>query len=188
MPIARRRPILVQQHVNGMTPPDHGHLAQRAFIKQRLHLLVNWIAAHLITHAEFDARAVHGIDDGIAIFQRQRHWFLQQDVFARLRRSDHMPGVLICRAGDKNRVDISARQQLIEVGQPIEPKFGSMSLPALVIIIPAGDDLRVIEIGNDPTIGQHMPMREADDAQADFFRRISHFANHSWLSVESSVR
>ena len=48
-------------------------------VNQRLLLLVDGVAALLVAHAEFDARSLNGVDDGIAVFQRQRHRLLQQD-------------------------------------------------------------------------------------------------------------
>ena len=159
-------PVFVEQHGDGVAAAHDGDVAHRAFRDQRLHLQVDRVAAHLIAQAELDAAALDRFDDSVAVRQRQRHRLLQQDVLSRFGGGNDVRGVLIGRAGHKDRVDIGARQQLIEIRHETPGRIRRRLLAALGIVIPGGHDLGIGEIGDDAAISADVAVREADDAQA----------------------
>ena len=176
MPVAGFCKVLVEQGGDGMATADGRDVADRAFIDQRFHLLIDGIAAHLVTYAELDTGSFDGVYDGIAVFQRKRHRLLQQNMLAGFGGGNDVLGVSVGRAGDENGVDVLTRQHLIEIGHPIEAELGGMRLTALRIVIPGRDNASVVVIGDDAAIAQNVTVRETDYAEA----------NRSWCICHNS--
>ena len=98
-----------------------------------------------------------------------------------------MRRMLIGGAGDKDGVDVGARKQLVQFRQPVQPVFRSLLLSAFTVSIPACDDIGIVEIGDGAAVRVHMPMREADDANAQFFASFGHGCATLIYSVPSPL-
>jgi hypothetical protein len=93
-----------------------------------------------MTHDEMHFVAVNRFDDGIAVFQRQRHRLLDDDVLATFGGENRMLAVKLVRRGNIDRLDVRALAHLPCIFESGRTEVAGECSPRIGLRIGRGDD------------------------------------------------
>ena len=138
--------------VIGLVPaPAHAHGAQNeppepAGLQRLARLDHRNVEAVLLDNKQLDASFVAGADHVVGILKPQRHWLFHDHMLSRLRAGDDMLGMHSTRRQDRDRVDIPARQKVVDIVMDGDAELRSDGVRARANGIANGDQTGPVDM------------------------------------------
>jgi hypothetical protein len=164
----------VEENANAVAATNETESPDRAFFDKPLHGDILRVAAHLESQAEPDPGALHRAQNAITIFERGCHRLLQQDGLARLYCRHAEIGVSVRFTGDDDAVYIRSPDNVFEVRRVGNIKGCGVLFAAFLVIVPARDQLRIVEVLDAVRISVDVPMRKRKNADSQSASHVAY--------------